>query len=247
MVKIVRRLLMPVVACAAALLVGASPASALTQYSLWGSYGSVLSIDYQNRAGVSNDIWPTAMQSVYDVKSTNTTIPGGWSGGQSSLYLGGVLCASSSLYYYPYNTTGWENPGGGGNCGTGNYTARGSTAAYNGNGYNYYYTYTSPIIQGFAAAQFEHNADGQTYGSELNAATPAQAPDLISAYASNGRIGYVLNTQLHPALPVSPAAALNAQAAAQLEKSIPVFAVDGKTVIGRFVIITQRSAHSIAG
>jgi hypothetical protein len=245
MVKVVRRLLMPAVACAATLLVGASPAFALTQYSLWGSYGPVLGIDYQNRAGVSNDIWLTAMQSVYDVKSTNTTIPGGWSGGQSSLYLGGVLCASSSLYYFPYDTTEWENPGGGGNCGTGNYTARGSTAAYNGNGYNYYYTYTSPIIQEFAAAQFERNAAGQSYGSELNAPTPAQAPDLISAYATNGRIGYVLRSQLHPTLPANPAAALKAQETASEAKSIPVLAVDGKTVIGQFVISTPKLARSI--
>ena len=56
------------------------------------------------------------------VKSTNgATVPGGYSGEQTSLYRNGALCGVSSMYYYPYSTTGWSGLGGTGNCGSGNY------------------------------------------------------------------------------------------------------------------------------
>jgi hypothetical protein len=84
---------------------------------------------------------------------------------------------------------------------------------------------------------FARNARGQTYGSELDATDPAHAPDLIRAYATNGKIGYVLNRQLHPPGPTSPAAALRAQATAKKTPTqIPVYALDGHTQIGVFEI-----------
>ncbi len=129
---------------AALLWAGAGPARATSVYSIWGTYGPILGIPYENRAGVTNN---TVMASTFSVASTNgATIPGGWSGGQASLYKDGALCATSSMDYYSSSTTGWTGLGGENNCGHGNYTSRGSTAAYNGSGYSYYYTYTSPIL-----------------------------------------------------------------------------------------------------
>jgi hypothetical protein len=83
---------------------------------------------------------------------------------------------------------------------------------------------------------FAHYARGQTFGSELDATDLAHAPDLIAAYATNGKLGYVLKQQLHPPGPANPAAALRAQAAAarQAPPVIPVYAVDGVTQIGVF-------------
>jgi hypothetical protein len=137
-----QRFLLAVIALCALTVVIPSSANATTLYSIWGTYGPVLGIPYANQSFVGDNC---IMCSGASVKSTNgTTIPAGWSGEQTTLYRNGALCASSSMYYYRYATTGWSGLGGTGYCGYGNYNTRGSTAAYNGNGYNYYYTYTSP-------------------------------------------------------------------------------------------------------
>lgn len=118
----------------------AGPASAVV--STWRSYGPILTITYQNRAGLVAG--PNGSAYV----KANKTIPAGYSGSDISLYKAGALCASSNFIYKSSSTaanTAWSN-----NltytCGKGNYTARGSTGAYNGSGYNYHYTGTSPIL-----------------------------------------------------------------------------------------------------
>lgn len=101
----------------------------------------------------------------------------------------------------------------------------------------------SPTVQQDSATSaayvFPKNAYGQTYGSELDAATPGDAPDLIRAYATNGREGYVLKTDLHPPLTggMDEALALNSSG----DRAIPVYEVDGRTVIGEFVIAAPNS------
>ncbi len=79
---------------------------------------------------------------------------------------------------------------------------------------------------------FERNAAGQTFGSELDAATPADAPDLIEAYATNGALGYLKKADLFGAGPASPQAALAAQVTGP--RVIPVVARDGVTPVGVF-------------
>lgn len=140
-----RRALVAVTALLVGLLVPAAPAYAgVSEYSPWLGYGPVHGISYQNQSIVSTN---SIMTGLISVRPTSGTIPAGWSGGQASLYLNGALCSSASLYYYPYATSGgWTGAGTVHNCGGGNYTTRGSTAAYNGNTYNYYYTATSPIL-----------------------------------------------------------------------------------------------------
>lgn len=81
---------------------------------------------------------------------------------------------------------------------------------------------------------FVRNASGLTLGSELDATTPASAPDLIEAYATNGKLGYVMKKDLHPAGPTSPTGALQANRARST--NITVYKSDGKTVIGVFQI-----------
>jgi len=117
----------------------------VTDYSIWLYYGPVAGITYQNQSSISTN---SIMTGGVTVEPKNgATIPGGWSGGQASIYLNGALCSSAAMYYYPDSTAyGWSGGITVRNCGSGNYTARGSTAAYNGSGYNYYYTATSPIL-----------------------------------------------------------------------------------------------------
>jgi hypothetical protein len=62
-------------------------------------------------------------------------------------------------------------------------------------------------------------------------------PDLIAAYATNGRFGYAYAEQLDGYRPTSPADALRWQAEHGDEsRSVPVYESDGETVIGEFVI-----------
>jgi len=83
---------------------------------------------------------------------------------------------------------------------------------------------------------FARNAHGLSYGSELDATDPANAPDLIAAYATNGKLGYVLKKDLHPQGLSGPAAAVHAQAAMTTPTPIPVYAIDGVTRIGVYLI-----------
>lgn len=91
------------------------------------------------------------------------------------------------------------------------------------------------------AHTFPRNANDQTYGSELEAGSPAEAPDLISAWATNGRLGYVRKSDLHPPAQFStPEEALSWQAKQNQGPSswtIPVWDVDGTTQIGVYPIV----------
>ncbi len=90
---------------------------------------------------------------------------------------------------------------------------------------------------GPAAPVFPRNDAGLTYGSELDAQTPDQAPDLIAAIATNGREGYVRRADLYPQLPTSPEEALKAQEAGETgARTIAVYALDGTTVVGDFEV-----------
>lgn len=90
-------------------------------------------------------------------------------------------------------------------------------------------------IESRPAPVYPTNADGQAYGSELDAPSPDQLPDLIYAIATNGKYGYVRRDDLHPsAQPTSPEEAI-AQNSDQ-PREIPVYETDGKTQIGTYVV-----------
>lgn len=83
---------------------------------------------------------------------------------------------------------------------------------------------------------FPKNESGMTYGSYLDA-TLDEAPDLISAYGVDGTLGYVLLKDLEGEKPKSPQEALEQQNKNKGKvRQIPLYDVDGKTVIGVFNI-----------
>ncbi len=85
------------------------------------------------------------------------------------------------------------------------------------------------------APSFATNERGQTYGSALGAEVD---PDLILAYGVDGKLGYVRTTDLDGPTPASPEEALTTQREMQASggRTIPLYAVDGVTVIGRFKV-----------
>lgn len=82
---------------------------------------------------------------------------------------------------------------------------------------------------------FPRNDAGQTYGSNMGATSSETTPDLISAYVTNGEMGYVLRVDLRdPNPPHDPEEAIASNI--RPARTIPVYAVDGKTQIGVFVL-----------
>lgn len=84
------------------------------------------------------------------------------------------------------------------------------------------------------APTYAHNSSGLTYGSGLDATKPGNQPDLTQAYGDNGVLGYVRTTDLNPPDVKNPTAAAALARAGVAGRDVPLYAQDGKTVIGRF-------------
>jgi hypothetical protein len=100
---------------------------------------------------------------------------------------------------------------------------------------------TAPVLEG--DPDWPVNEAGQTYGNSALAA-PSDAPDLVTATATNGEQGYLLQTDIDS---VTADALLNSGASFEaiqtwidtvgsVDHTIPVYAEDGTTVLGEFLI-----------
>lgn len=85
---------------------------------------------------------------------------------------------------------------------------------------------------------FPVNQNGQTYGSLMDVNTPGQEPDLVKAVGVDGTLGYVKFVDMQGKLPKNPEEAIAMQNNRLKEgpKTIPLYDVDGKTIIGEFKI-----------
>lgn len=97
-----------------------------------------------------------------------------------------------------------------------------------------------PILR--PAPVYKTNENGQTYGTDQNATSLATEPDLISALGVDGTLGYVRSVDLIEEMPKTPQEALAEQNKRKPGdvRQIPLYAVDGKTVIGIFNIVTPQ-------
>lgn len=89
------------------------------------------------------------------------------------------------------------------------------------------------------AGPYPKNQSGETYGSLLDAPSPDLEPDLIAAIGVDGTEGYVRATELYSGpLPKSPDEAVAymkaLESAPYSVRKVPLYAADGKTVIGYF-------------
>lgn len=87
------------------------------------------------------------------------------------------------------------------------------------------------------APDYPVNDRGQTYG--VDSERIEDEPDLIRAEATNGRVGYVMATDLAPPDFKSPEEAMawsEEQENRSTPESVPVYASDGKTLVGEFTI-----------
>lgn len=107
--------------------------------------------------------------------------------------------------------------------------------------------------QPMPAPNYDKNAKGLTFGSAAEANAPENEPDLIAAVATNGKEGFVYKSDLDQANGSaaaenfkSPEEALAWQEnEGRLDKTIPVYAVDGEKVIGQFVVIGNAAQAKI--
>jgi|SRR6478735_10048275 len=101
---------------------------------------------------------------------------------------------------------------------------------------------------------YSANDEGLTYGSALDAPSPETEPDLIQAVSDDGTEGYVLKTDLDDADGTAAAASFTSpedavkwQARRALETvTIPVYAVDGRTVIGKFTVAAPPATSPVS-
>lgn len=80
------------------------------------------------------------------------------------------------------------------------------------------------------------NENGQTYGPDMGGVNPGElgAPDLILAKGENGIIGYAKKVELDGPMPKTPEEALKLNNLPP--RAVPLYAVDGETIIGNFWI-----------
>ncbi|MFC7471416.1 hypothetical protein ACFQVA_33725 [Actinomadura keratinilytica] len=183
-----------------------TPQAAADAHSPWGYYGPVKGIKYKNRATIADS--SRLYASTTAAKNGSGNVPSGYLGALARLYKGNTLCASNGYSYTSGPANSLSVPTLGKGCGKGTYHSYGVTKAYTGNGYKAVYTFKSPSVShrslaagaaapgGGAAPAWPKNAKGETYGSGLEATSPRNAPDLIRAYTTEGKIGYVKRAEL---------------------------------------------------
>lgn len=205
----------------------------------------------------SSEVWSrtyltySTNEAVATVKTADSAnAPTGYMGGQARLYnSSGTLVQSSTMtyntskvycffVYSPATST------------AGIYYSQSKAEFYNGNGYTSYTGYKSPnntlsrstTQADISMLQTEYalNSAGETYGSALSEYTIGYEPDLISAIGTNGASGYVKADDLNPKYQ-----SLDEVLSLDFENGgtvlIPLYDVDGETVIGEFELITSIS------
>ncbi|MHB1134990.1 MAG: peptidase M56 BlaR1 [Chloroflexota bacterium] len=79
------------------------------------------------------------------------------------------------------------------------------------------------------------NENGMSYGSASDATSPLNEPDLIKAIGVDGTRGFVRAVDLWEKMPRSPEEALaRQQQRAGKVRTVPLYAIDGVTIIGSF-------------
>ncbi|WP_434510355.1 hypothetical protein [Desulfitobacterium sp. AusDCA] len=88
---------------------------------------------------------------------------------------------------------------------------------------------------------FQINQNGDTYGSLADVNTPGEEPDLVLAKGEDGTEGYLKLKDMWGEQPNNPEEAVAYMKKQEEEKAkghkyIPLYASDGKTVIGKFKV-----------
>lgn len=121
----------------------------------------------------------------------------------------------------------------------GTYFAKADVHLYNGNGYNLYTTYQSPKLSRalpiIPNEPFKVNENNLTYGSDYYVSSTEEGPDLIQAVGKNGTEGYVYSKDINLDFN-SLSDVLTYMNSGQSNFTVPLYAVDGVTIIDSFEV-----------
>lgn len=164
----------------------------------------------------------------------NKNAPTGYMGSQARLYTeGGVLVSASDWVYntspvagyYVYTNRVTTK---------GKYYSYGRVKLYNGNGYNDYYAYQSPIavLNSVEPVTYKTNKYGDTYGTGVTAIITGGDPDFIEALGVDGTFGYVRPSDLESNIS-NPKNVLSNNALKSTNRMIVLYD-DERNAIGQF-------------
>lgn len=182
--------------------------------------------------------------------TSGKSVPIGYIGTKAKLYsTSGVLVASAGWSYNTVACWGHSAPVYHKTSETPKYTyyySKGQIQLYNGSGYTTYNCYASPNMSSTVSSNIisvQRNSDGEIFGSEIFLNSIGVEPDLILALGTNGIEGYVRSADLdREYVPKNPTDALMHQEQAH---EIPLYAEDGKSVLGSFAIQKNESDSSL--
>ncbi len=129
-------------------IVGVGAGSALAADGPRNYYGPYQGYSYANYSQVDHYAGGGMYSETFALTTNGANAPTSYIGVQTSLYKNGALCVSNSMHYNS-GPSNYESTLVVRNCGSGNYQARGSTAAYSGagsTGYANFYTSITPIV-----------------------------------------------------------------------------------------------------
>jgi len=211
------------------------------------------------RYSFTSDVWdrwvgsPNATaEAVANIKSNSGNVPAGYMGGHARLFTSsGTLWSSAAITYNTSSVSNHYNHSSPTNT-AGLYYAQCRAFFYNGNGYDEYTGYQSPVLtlaptsnltyssdhtltEIKSRTAYEKNENGETFGSALSAETIGHEPDLIAAIGTNGVEGYVRSSDFDTGV-TSPEEAIAYMNSIIDSIAIPLYDVNGSTVLGEFVI-----------
>lgn len=235
----IRLLTAAIVVSSLAVSVFAAPGWVDSEYkdvdTSWGQYR------IQSQAYVPSD----AKGLFYDILIKNANpkqeaAPTGYLGCQARLYtLDRALAYCTRWTYNNSPSKGWDAGNDVGIFRPDVYYSMGAADFWNGRGYDTYISYQTPYYDyvgpNASAVEYEVNPNGQTYGSDFCAASVEEAPDLIAVIGINGVSGYVYGQELNQK-PATPEEAVAMTLADQGSYTIPVYDVDGETILDYFQI-----------
>ncbi|MGK9274422.1 hypothetical protein KXR83_25830 [Williamsia muralis] len=160
------------------------------------------------------------------------------------LFKSGVLCEAID-YVYNTNAATQLVVGTTATCGSGSYNSHGFVAVWNPTNFTFDQSvtfpsnplnWTAPAARNAntpetAAVTSGTNANGDSYGSAAKAESDADIPDLVQAYATNGKVGYIKSADLNGPTATSPAEAVTLTSG---PRTVNVYDKEGSQVIGQF-------------
>lgn len=202
--------------------------------SSWKTLCTRDGVTYKGKSSVYADTG-TAWGSAYT--NASSAVSTGKMGAAARLYKSnGTLLKSSTTVYNGSSvknvraTTGFYD-------GTGYFYGKGVSYVYNGDGYTGYSLYQTPmdeaaIVETYGVYKVQRNEHGEIYGSEYFLNQQGIEPDLILAIGKNGNEGYVRAEDLNKTASTL-IEAINFDSSTY---EIPVYEVDGKTIIDSFIV-----------